>query len=152
MDDQELDVLVAKAMGWRWDDDWGCLIPPEQIAKPDEMWTDWQWHVDGGSYRVPVKKHYVSGIKYNGNLTKVVLPHYITDIAAARVMEDWLEGKGPDQIKAYTTELCSTVGYNHHWTNLKLLWAVAHATPEQRCLAFLKAMGVETPVMSRLTT
>ena len=79
---RELDVRVAEALGGRRDDDWGCLIPPEQKAKPDEMWPDWQ--TDGvDTWREPVKGHSIEGIVYNGNFTKVIMPHYSTDIAAA---------------------------------------------------------------------
>jgi hypothetical protein len=70
-------------------------------------------------------------------------PHYSVLIDSARAMEDWIEEKGPVLTRAYTRALCSEVGYRSTWTNLKLLWNVAHATPEQRCRAFLKSRGIE---------
>jgi len=85
----ELDALVVeKVMGWRWDEDWGCLIPPEQTAKPSEMWTDWQkeWDAETRSYEVyrePVRENLVSGIVYSGDSSKIITPRYSTDIAAA---------------------------------------------------------------------
>lgn len=81
---REMDLRVAEMMGWRWDGDWGCLIPPEQIARPSEMWTD--WHAGLHSYEVyrePVKENLVSGIVYSGDSSKIIMPQWSTDIAAA---------------------------------------------------------------------
>ena len=81
---RELNVQVAEAMGWRWDDAWGCLIPPEQTAGPDEMWTDWHYDHEGDDlHREPAPGAAISGIVYNGNFTKIILPEHSTDIAAA---------------------------------------------------------------------
>ncbi len=72
---------IAKLMKWYWDDDWGCLIPPEQLGKPEDMWTKWKIDTDGNLYRSPIRNNVVSGISYNGDLSKVVLPDYSGDIS-----------------------------------------------------------------------
>jgi len=78
----ELNKAVAiEVMGWRWDDDWGCLIPPEQIAKPSEMWTERKEKLNADLrtyevYRDPIPEHHIEGIVYNDNCTKVILPDY----------------------------------------------------------------------------
>ena len=84
----KLNELVAeRVLGWRHDPGWCCLIPPEQIAKPSEMWTDWQEGEDeDGEYylsREPVKGSHVPGVVYNGGATEVILPDFSGDIADA---------------------------------------------------------------------
>lgn len=141
---RELDATVAEVMGWHWDDDWGCLIPPEQTAKPREMWTDWQ--TDGiDTWREPIKGHAVSGIVYNGNFTKVILPEYSAGIAAARTMEDWIAAQNGvwwRYAHAMDVVLLEDGGIASQ-NEEDYAWALLRATPEQRCRAFLKAMGVE---------
>lgn len=95
---EEMNKLIAtEVMGWRWDDDWGCLVPPEQVAKPSEMWTDWQEGIDeDGStywYWEPVPGTMVSGVAYNGDASKVILPDFSGDDGQAlkvakKVMND----------------------------------------------------------------
>jgi len=142
---RELDVRVAEVMGWHWDDDWGCLIPPEQKAKPDEMWTGWHRdNADDDLHRQPVPEAVVSGIVYDGNLSKIVLPEYSTDndIAAA-VMEDWIEADVVLWVR-YVQGLRSVVLQNETGevpdNDESLPGTFVRATPEQRCLAFLAAM------------
>lgn len=79
---------------------------------------------------------------------------YSTDIAAAREMENWLE-QDRSLRAAYVHLLTKAanpdakIDGRRVWlpsegeSMLDLLWWLIHATPEQRCLAFLKAMGVE---------
>lgn len=115
-----IDVLVAEAMECP---DPPTLDDPEYEwgeRSPDGTWKGW---------------YCLSGWVYWP-------PHYSTDLEAARKMENWVERMGPELIRAYTEALCGEVGYHFNWTNLKLLWNVAHATPEQRCHAFLKVCGV----------
>ena len=83
MNNREMDVAMAELMGWRWDDVWGCLIPPEQQAKPDEMWSKWKIDDEGVLYREPIKENIVSHLSYRGDFSKVNLPKFSTDIAAA---------------------------------------------------------------------
>ena len=147
-----IDVLVAKAMG--------LDVLGETWASPDPD-SSYRWNVLGELYkgshstmqpvylyrcscdleRDPEFEELYSKALGHYTFCLNVVEFYSADIATARTMEDWIEEKGPEQIKAYTTELCAMVGYNHHWTNLKLLWAVVHATPEHRCQAFLRAWG-----------
>ncbi len=139
---RELDVQVAEAMGWHWDDDWGCLIPPEQKAKPDEMWLDWQYDKETHeSWRDPALGAAISGIVYNGNFTKIHLPEYGSDIAAARIMEDWINDHCDrlHYVEAMVSVLRKdgVLPTSQEW----VWWAIAYATPEQRCRAFLTAMG-----------
>lgn len=78
-----------------------------------------------------------------------VVAHYSTDIAAARIMEDWIEEHR--RKKRYVGALCNicqipdeALYYDAiNWiTTYNGLWALIHATPEQRCRAFIKAMEV----------
>ena len=82
---KELDTKMAELMGWHWDNDWDCLIPPEQKAKPSEMWTEFKFD-DEGIYREPIKGAMISGVSYNGDSSKVILPRYSRDIAAALLL------------------------------------------------------------------
>jgi len=87
MTNEELDVQVAvEVMGWHWDDDWNCYIPPEQKAKPSEMW---RLAVDVGRYvEEPIPENHVPGIAYNGLATQIIMPAWSSDIAAAwKVLE-----------------------------------------------------------------
>ncbi len=97
---EELQVAVAtEVMGWHWDEAWDCLIPPEQKAKPDEMWTDWELD-PGGWFREPIKGTMVSGVSYNGDSSKIILPDYPSDIAAAmRVVEKMRESDDETKFK-----------------------------------------------------
>lgn len=84
----ELNELIAeRVLDWHYDSDWDCLIPPEQVTKPPDMWTDWQRKKDeNGEYyvcREPVGSAHVSGVRYSGNSTKIMLPDFSRDIAAA---------------------------------------------------------------------
>ena len=147
---REIDVRVAEAMGWHWDDGWGCLIPPEQKASPEEMWTDWQYDGDDGSWwKEPIPGTHVNGVVYNGSSSKIILPEYRTSIAAARAMEDWIEEHG-DPIR-YAVALGGIVEQDWRETDtIDMMpwadfmrgrdWRLAHATPGQRCRAFLAAM------------
>ena len=91
-----MDALVAeRVMGWRYSPGWECHIPPEQIAMPDEMWTDWQ-HDAGEFWKEPIKEHHVSGIVYSGDFSKIIMPQWSRDIAAAwEVVEKMAELIGP---------------------------------------------------------
>ena len=139
---KELDVQVAQAMGWHWDDEWGCLIPPEQKAKPAELWTDWQYDGDDDSWwRKPTPGTAVSGIVYNGDMSKIILPEFGADIVASRTMERALTtpGQQSDYVYALSTIVTKGVVYpSKEW-----VWRMMSATPEQRCRAFLAAMGVD---------
>ena len=87
LEGRELDAAVAeKVMDWHWNDLWGSLIPREQTAMPSEMWTEWHEDEDGLS-RKPIRGNTVSGLSYNGDLFKINLPHYSTDIAAAWLVD-----------------------------------------------------------------
>jgi len=139
---REMDERVARAMGWHWDDDWGCLILPQQTAKPCEMWTDWEYDEDADAYVRRPTSGTVSGVVYNGNFTKIVLPEYSTGIAAARQMEDWIEEHGSPL--RYARAMLGRVFILEPDPvpdcDEQLWWMLLHATPEQRCRAFLAAM------------
>ena len=139
---RELDVQVAQVLGWHWDNKWGCMIPPAQVAGPDEMWTDWLDNGYGEEYRKPIKAYCLSGVVYNGNFTKILLPEYSTDIVASRTMEDWVE---ENRLQArYAQAMVASFLYLDDPipdTDEQFWWALLHATPEQRCLAFLSAVG-----------
>jgi hypothetical protein len=81
----ELDARIAtEVMGWRFDERWGQIVPPEQQAGPDEMWRRSKFGFE------PVPGNTVLNIAYNGNLTAIHVPKYSTDIADAwRVLESF---------------------------------------------------------------
>lgn len=140
---RELDAAVAQALGWHWDNKWGCMIPPTQVAPPDEMWTDWLDDGGGEEYREPIKAYCLSGVVYNGNFTKIILPEYSADIAASRTMEDWIDEHGLQARYAMAVMSVFLEGDRVPDHDELLWWMLLHATPEQRCLAFLKARGVD---------
>ena len=99
---RELDAIVAeKVMGWHYDSAWDCLIPPEQRAKPNEMWTEWEAD-DDGLVRKPINENYVTGIVYTGDTQKIVLPYYSTDIADAWKVVERLDYKSHTNFSLYT--------------------------------------------------
>jgi hypothetical protein len=72
------------------------------------------------------------------------LPNYSTSIADAREMEDELERRGLHM--KYAVKLASLdTEASQRITQKELWWFLIHATPEQRSLAALKAVGVEAP-------
>ena len=144
---RDLDVRVAEAMGWRWDDDWECLIPPEQKAKPAEMWTDWLDNGDGDEYREPVKANTVSGIVYNGNFTKIHLPEFSTDISAAWQVVEWMKAHGYTYCLSGEEDGSAGMWFGKpEWftddlyQSRTLPWGRAGTAPEAICLAFLTAL------------
>ena len=106
-----LDELVAtKVMGWRWDTDWNCNIPPEQTAKPWYMWTDWQLDESGELFRKPIRENYVDGIAYSGDSSRIIMPNWSRDWGAAgRVLEKMKLAVGPSTVEGlwYSTLLGS---------------------------------------------
>jgi len=120
---REMDVLVAeKVMGWRYSPGWECHIPPEQIAMPDEMWTDWQ-HDAGEFWKEPIKEHHVSGIVYNGDSSKIIMPQWSTKIADAwKVVEKMHKGQWMCDL-SWRDDVC----YG------RIVWAVDFVTKDGRC-------------------
>jgi len=135
---RELDERVARAMGWHWDDDWGCLIPPEQTGKPEEMWTDWIDNGYGEEHRAPIKANIVSGTVYNGNFTKIILPEFSSDIAATWQVVEWMitgkiwECYIEHQTDGWECSFCEPAN--------KGGYGKAPTAPEAICLSFLAAV------------
>ena len=79
----ELDARIAtEVMGWRFDERWGQIVPPEQKAGPFNMWRR------TAHGQEPIPGTAIVGISYNGDLTAIHVPKYSTDIADAwRVLE-----------------------------------------------------------------
>jgi hypothetical protein len=148
MSDNELNAKMAELMGWHWDDDWGCLIPPEQFFKPSEMWTEWKFDDDdeGALYREPVKGAMVSGISYNGDSSKIILPDYQGDIAAAMQVFEWLRDRyfSLKIIVWDHTDKVAIVGHKRqgHNENLGDLEVEANTLPLAICLAARMAVEV----------
>lgn len=142
---RELDALVAeKVMKWRWDNDWDCLIPPEQKAKPSEMWTDWQPGLTE-DWREPVKENHVPGVRYNGDSSKIILPHYSTNIAAAWEVVEKLQVTHYVNVNIHTPffdgELHWCYFELHKHTDTHPLWSASgNTTPLAICRAALKAV------------
>jgi hypothetical protein len=70
-------------------------------------------------------------------------PHFSTDPAAARLLEDEIERRG--LMQKYTAYLTDEIGvHRSSWdcrdTLLAIPWLVLRATPAQRARAFLKAV------------
>ena len=141
---RELDERVAKAMGWHWDDDWGCLIPPEQKATPGEMWTGWHRdHDDDVLHREPAPGAAFNRIVYNGNFTKIILPEVSTDWAAAWQVVEWMaenRGHGFFLIQDWHGPVVAMSGYYKASFIDQEHWANAASAPEAICRAFLAAM------------
>ena len=141
---RELDVRVAKAMGWHWDDDWGCLIPPEQKATPGEMWTGWQYDEEDDAFvRRPTSGTAINGTVYNGNFTKIILPEYSTNIEAAWQVVEWMaenRGHGFFLIQDWHGPVVAMSGYYKVSFIDQAHWANAASAPEAICRAFLAAM------------
>jgi hypothetical protein len=76
-----------------------------------------------------------------------ILPHYTADLTAARLVEDEIERRGLQSVYAVhlMTLLCGGWANNEGLYILEEddLWTLLRATPEQRCRAALRAMGVE---------
>jgi len=111
---RELDARVARAMGWKSD--------------PDHGWDVAVWiHPDRGV----CLRDDVDGV-----------PFYSTDIAAARTMEDWIEEHNLHLRYAMAMLGCVFILEPDPVPDCdeQLWWMLLHATPEQRCRAFLAAM------------
>ena len=86
----ELDARIAtEVMGWRFDERWGQIVPPEQKAGPHEIWQPcWD---DRDRYEI-VDANVVDGVGYTlcDGRAKIMIPSYSTDIADAwRVLESF---------------------------------------------------------------
>jgi hypothetical protein len=131
---KELDAMVAeKIMGWYWDDDWDCLIPPEQVAKPSEMYvrvSAFVWEPNG--------QNLVNGVAYNGDLTKIILPNYSTDISDAwKIVERMTQipRTAEEAIRAPNTQFAL-------WFDKACLWAMtAQEVAQAICENALKIAG-----------
>lgn len=116
---RELDMRVVKAMG-----------QPGPLDDPDIYW------VSAGNDTWSGEKYWT---KPYLSIAVEWPPYYSTDIAAARIMEDWIEANHPELRNDYATALYGLTC--HVWQgDVCKGWAIARATPEQRCLAFLAAM------------
>ena len=74
------------------------------------------------------------------------LPDYSTSIGDAYVMEDWLEKQSPVFQHMYGRALLDGLGLSRNVDSaglVRMTFAIAHASPEVRCQAFLRAMGIE---------
>ncbi len=129
---KKLDAAVAEAMGWALREtgfpvDFWLGVDGMATGYCDQPWPD------------DVVRYGDAPSMFSGK--GVWCPS--ADTAASRTMEDWIAEQGPGQRLMYVGHLCQIIGYRYQWTNVELLWALVRATPEQRCLAFLKARGVD---------
>ena len=115
---------IAKLMKWRWDDAWGCLIPPEQQAKPGDMWSKWKIDDEGVLYREPIKGNIVSHISYSGDFSKVVLPDYSGDISLAMQAVEYMRTEREffitivPQMDGYLISVSDFVPTGHYYAHL----------------------------------
>lgn len=135
---RELDAKVAQAMGWVRVSSWTWNIEDGEVWRWRLWAPDEQDEIDGEDYRIaiPEDKPYLSDYWCAG------VPLYSADIAAARIMEDWIEEYG-SRLRYALTVMAGFLYTDDPVpdTDEALWWALLHATPEQRCLAFLAAMG-----------
>jgi len=134
---RELDEQVARARGWALKE---TGFPVNFWLGPDGLATgycDRPWPEDAERY---------GDVPWMFSGKGVWSPS--TDIAAAWEMEDWIEPR-PERI-AYAFALKGLVvqdiegrtKIDLEWSSYmrEMYWRLAHATPEQRSLAFLAAM------------
>ena len=127
----EMDVRVARAMGWTLNE---AGYPVNFWMGTDGMATgycDSPWPEDAERYGD-------APMLFSGE--GVWSPS--TDIAAARAMEDWIAGQGHLVIKYALAmdDVLLTDRNIDQQHGAKRTWALLRATPEQRCRAFLAAM------------
>jgi hypothetical protein len=123
----ELDARIAtEVMGWRFDERWGQIVPPEQKAGPDEMLErcDGGWSAVNGTA--------VVGLSYNGDLTAIHIPQYSTNIADAwRVLEHL---QPPARDDAWVEFVHSWTGALHlsHMKSSEAAFAICRAALQDR--------------------
>jgi hypothetical protein len=94
VDKDKINELIAtEVMEWHWSDDWGCLVPPEQKAKPDEMWTPWTLGEEGWT-RKAIEGAAVPGVTYSGIMETVRMPDWTGNIADAWKVVEWIRQNG----------------------------------------------------------
>lgn len=101
---------------------WSELTPRERDAEIAQMVFRWS----------------AADMRLLGDLRDV--PHYTTDHAACRLVEDEIERQKLQA--AFTIALGEVLGYTDqiHDRGAKELWEMVTATPEQRCEAAWRAM------------
>lgn len=130
---RELDAEIAVLIqGWRWisnpsSPDDAFLFPPADAAKysPDRVST-----------KPP------DGRRMRNNEWHAQLPYYSTDIAAAWEVEEKIKELGLQ--RKYAEALGIVIAESGHKGLYVEPFELIHATPEQRCLAALKAIGEQS--------
>lgn len=149
MDKRQIDAKVAEAMGWEW-----YTVVGVNVLLPLLGW-------DATKRMYPQGKHGLedninSERFYNserGGPTMPIVSRYSTDISAAWQVVEWMRNKGwnvalrwaPAEFDGWLCEFESQ-------TTIAYRFGYGATESEAICLAFLEAMGIEMPVMSRLTT
>lgn len=137
MNNREIDAKVAEALGWVWQWYWEWPGPDYKILYRrtlvvPECANEWE--------EKPTNDDVVSTEKDIS-----LVPHYTTDHAVSRTMEDWI-AEQPSALhwryaQAMNCVLLEQGIIPQHEEDY--VWLFLYATPLQRCLAFLAAMGVE---------
>lgn len=125
---------------------WADMTPQERDALVAERVCG--WYVDrGGESSPPLTdppRRIIFNAEGDGYVARLPMPAYSTDPAAARLVEDAIyETQGIHL--TYLRELTAILkdaGVNTNW-DLAWGWGILRATPEQRCLAALRAAGVK---------
>jgi len=102
----EQNIIIAKWMGWKFDERWGCLVPPDHTG-PDEMFTlynviddddddDENWYLS----RKLINKNWRGGIKRTGN-GRPIIPEFSTDLNAMVLALKVVKERGLDNKYAY---------------------------------------------------
>lgn len=128
---RDRDALIAEqVMGWE-------KLPAPKYRLPDESVVelfvgDFYFHADNGSRFMywPWPMHF-----YPNQL----VPEFSTQVAAAHEVEDEIERR---ELKcSYVTELLIILGHYTMRGDFNEYWDLVRATPEQRCLAALRAVA-----------
>jgi hypothetical protein len=119
LSDTERHEVTARALGWE-----------ERDCNGVKLWFD------------------ASGqVSLWGGLALGVLPPFATALSACRLVEDEIARRY--LVGSYSAALCNILGFDwadgYEWGQAKRLarvWDIAYASPDQRCHAALKALGV----------
>jgi hypothetical protein len=119
MTDEQIRVEIAKALGWKF----------SRIGERSMRAWAWEPGESGMDDQYPMIEG--NEIKWCG------CPNWPGEIGAAWALEESI----PELYRgAYIRELCKVLGFDNFQP---ILWDLTHATPRQRCEAYLAWKGAE---------
>jgi hypothetical protein len=153
IDLRQLNYQIALFMGWHWrrrtDKDSGgyWLFPPNPVEERNvgqDLFGESRHRLDGVVFKdkmVAVKPEDVPKPYKDGAWSSPTVPHYSSDISAAMLVEDRIKELGLEA--EYARALCEQVNGVGMINNYAEMFAIAHASAEDRCRAGLKVVGEE---------